>query len=245
MITLALMSTTGGAGRSSLAVAMAHHLSLLGRKVRLVQLDPSNNLAFELGMSEAHTRGLCQAVLNGTALSGELLPNQRGFDALPFGQCTPDEEFRFLELCQKKPGDLIDALAANMGTQDIQILDLPRWPSGVYNAALQMTDLNLVVLSPDPLSVIALDTLLPKLLESRGASYFLMNRFDSTKVLHLDLWTLCKTKLGHRLLPFYFHEDQALPESVAAGLPLADYAPHSQLLEDHQKLCNWIDSEIQ
>ena len=245
MITLALMSTTGGAGRSSLAVAMAHHLSLLGRKVRLVQLDPSNNLAFELGLSETQIGGLCSAVLNGTALSDELLPNERGFEALPFGRCTADEEFRFLEMCQNRPAALIDVLAANMADQDILILDLPRWPNLVHNPVLQMTDLNLVVLSPDPLSVIALDALLPKLLESRGASYFLMNRFDSTKVLHLDLWTLCKTKLGHRLLPFYFHEDQALPESVAAGLPLADYAPHSQLLEDHQKLCNWIDSEIQ
>jgi hypothetical protein len=40
------------------------------------------------------------------------------------------------------------------------------------------------------------------------------------------------------------HEDQALSESLAAGQALADYAPRSQLVEDQQKLCNWIDAEI-
>lgn len=109
---------------------------------------------------------------------------------------------------------------------------------------MALSDLNLVNLVPDSASILGIDTLLPHLLESRGASYFLMNRFDSSKVLHLDLWTLCKMKLSHRLLPFYLHEDQALPESLATGQPLLEYAPRSQLVDDQQKLCNWIDTEI-
>ena len=109
---------------------------------------------------------------------------------------------------------------------------------------MALSDLNLVTLVPDSSAILGIDALLPYLLESRGASYFLMNRFDSAKVLHLDLWTLCKMKLSHRLLPFYLHEDQALAESLAAGLALLDYAPRSQLADDMHKLCNWIDAEI-
>jgi cellulose biosynthesis protein BcsQ len=51
-------------------------------------------------------------------------------------------------------------------------------------------------------------------------------------------------KLGHRLLPFFMHEDQSLSESFAAGITLNQHAPQSLLAEDFFKLTNWIDAEL-
>src|SRR3546814_6635580 len=54
---IALVSPTGGAGRTSLAIAAATQLNMLGRNVTLVQADPANNIEFQLGRSEERRVG--------------------------------------------------------------------------------------------------------------------------------------------------------------------------------------------
>ena len=109
---------------------------------------------------------------------------------------------------------------------------------------MKISDLNLILMTPDAASLLTIDKLLPSMLSGRGASYFLMNRFKTNFVLHLDIWTMAKIKLSHRLIPFYLLEDQTLPEAFASGLNLHEYSPSSQLTEGYQKLTNWIDLEI-
>jgi cellulose synthase operon protein YhjQ len=244
MITISFISPAGGTGKTSLALAMAHHLSQLGRNVRLLQLDPSNTLPFQLGLTQYPAHGLCHALLEGNPLEHVQLQHPYAFQAVAFGQTHTAELLSFQRMCVKEHKRTTKQLTDNTPEDLIQILDLPSWPNSLYDTLLGLTDLNVLLLTPEPQTVLCIDPILPTLQHSRGATYFLMNRFDASKVLHLDLWTLCKTKLGHRLLPFYLHEDQALPESIASGIALFDYAPHSQLLEDQQKLCNWIDAEI-
>lgn len=245
MIIIALVSPTGGAGRTSLAIAAASNLCMLGRKVTLVQADPANNIEFQLGYTQASSKGLGHALLQGEDLDSLVATTKAGFKLLPYGQLTMTEQLAVDQLLMERPENLTTLFRQAQFEDDaVVIVDLPRWPAPWVQKIMALSDLNLVTLIPDSASILAIDALLPHLLEGRGASYFLMNRFDSTKVLHLDLWTLCKMKLSHRLLPFYLHEDQALSESLAAGQPLLDYAPRSQLVDDQQKLCNWIDAEI-
>ena len=246
MIIIALISPTGGAGRSSLAIAAATQLSMLGRKVTLIQADPANNVEFQLGYTESSTHGLGNVIRQGDHILADVLKTtEAGFHLLPFGQSSVAQLFTTDRVLMEQPHRLTEMLRNPLFEDDsVMIVDLPRWPSPWCQKIMELSDLNLITLVPDSASILGVDIMLPQLLEGRGASYFLMNRFDSAKVLHLDLWTLCKMKLSHRLLPFYLHEDQSLSESLAAGLPLSEYAPRSQLVDDHQKLCNWIDSEI-
>lgn len=245
MITIAILSTEGGVGRTSLAVSLASNLAAVGRQVRLLQLDPANTLPVHLGLGTPGDEPGVLACVTGQCLPDEgMLSHDGGFKAMSFGQADLNALIKFDQLMAEQPELLPGRLLNGVEPQELVIIDLPRWPSAACQAVLRLTDLNLVLMAPDTNSALGIDRVLPDLLASRGASYFVMNRFDSSKVLHLDLWTLCKSKLGHRLLPFYLHEDQALPESVAAGVPLMGYAPRSQLVEDHQKLCNWIDSEL-
>jgi cellulose synthase operon protein YhjQ len=246
MIIIALVSPTGGAGRTSLAIGAASHLCMLGRNVTLVQTDPVNNIEFQLGYTASSVQGLAQVVLQTATLEHTLKTTEAGYKLLPFGQTSIAQQLAIDQALASKPERLVEMFQHPLFNDDsVVILDLPRWPAMWCQQIMALSDLNLVTLVPDSSSILGIDALLPCLLESRGASYFLMNRFDSAKVLHLDLWTLCKMKLSHRLLPFYLHEDQALAESLAAGLPLLDYAPRSQLADDMHKLCNWIDAEIE
>jgi cellulose synthase operon protein YhjQ len=245
MIIIALLSPAGGAGRTSLAISIATHLILLGRKVTLIQADPANNIEFQLGYSAQSELGLGHIILREERVDTVLTTTSSGFKLIPFGQISISQQLAIDQILLDHPMRMLEIINHSLiEDNSIVIVDLPRWPSPWCQNLLAMSDLNLITLVPDSSSILGIDTLLPQLQVSRGASYFLMNRFDSAKVLHLDLWTLCKMKLSHRLLPFYLHEDQSLAESLAAGLPLMNYAPNSQLVEDHQKLCNWIDVEI-
>lgn len=246
MILINIASTSGGTGRTSVACALANQLKALGRPVVLLQADPSNNLGVTLGMTETHAVGLAQKMIHSQDLAECMYTTPQGLQVLPFGKSTHVEQLVLNRLLMEQPHRLRELFQdASIDDASIVVVDLPRWPSAWCKAFFDLGDLNLLTLVPDLHSMHGIDALLPELLTARGASYFLMNRFDSTKVLHLDVWTLGKVKLSHRLLPFYLHEDQSLPESQAAGVELTQYAPSAQLTEDLNKLALWIDGEIQ
>lgn len=246
MISLAMVSNTGGAGRTSMALELACSLSYLGRSVVLVQADPANLLPHQLGEPEWAERGLVQGLKDGLAVKDVVQPHESGIFVLPFGKSTPDEEQQLANTIANDPKVLTDYLNRYEIDDDaVWLFDTPRMPSPWASAIMSVTDMNLSLLVPDANSLLAIDPTVDFLLKGRGVTYFLLNRFDATRVLHLDIWTMCKVKLSHRLLPFYFHEDQALPEAFASGSTLAQYASDSTLTEDLQKLANWIDLELQ
>ncbi len=252
MIPINIISAQGGTGRSSLCLNMASLMTARNRSVRLYELDPENKLAFHMGLKPYPTHGLLQVILNQAPLEQAKLqsthPSSSGFKAYahgapsdgPLQQTHMEQIYKALQ----KPKHMIQCLFEDAKKNELMLLDLPRWPNPWCEFTFTVSSLNLVVLTPDAGAVLAIDALLPQLSQARGPSYFLLNRMDPSRVLHLDIWTLLKTKLGHRLIPFYLHEDAALPESQAAGQTLNDYAAHSQLMEDLQKLCNWLDGEL-
>ncbi|HEX5484455.1 MAG TPA: cellulose biosynthesis protein BcsQ [Limnobacter sp.] len=245
MITINLISPTGGSGRTSIALNLALLLHELGRDVLLVQADPVNMMTYQLGLEHRSELGLAHCLSEGRALSESIVTADSGLRLLPFGDMQGQDLYSVQNLLARTADPLLNLMGQPpLHDKTVMVVDLPRWPNVWCERFMAISDMNLITMTPDSGSVLSCNALLPALQNSRGASYFLMNRFESTHVLHLDIWTLCKIKLGHRLLPFYLHQDQALPESFATGSPLKDYAPLSQLTEDFQKLSNWIDLEI-
>jgi cellulose synthase operon protein YhjQ len=197
-----------------------------------------------MGLQAPHHTGLAQLIL-GQATPREVIHTvEAGWQLCSFGNLTATQNHALTCHLAEHPHTIGMAAMGLSKPPNIHIIDTPRWPHPLTNAALALSDLNLVIQTPDANAALALDVILPSLRNARGASYFVMNNFDSTKVLHLDLWALSKIKLSHRLIPFYLHADQAQPESMATGVPLSNHAPHSQLLEDQCKLANWIDGEM-
>lgn len=106
MIIIALVSPTGGAGRTSLAIAAASHLCMLGRKVTLVQADPANNIEFQLGYAQASPNGLGQALLQLKELNTLVATTTAGFKLLPFGQLTLTEQLAVDQMLMEQPENL-------------------------------------------------------------------------------------------------------------------------------------------
>lgn len=245
MIIIAITSPVGGSGKSSVALSLASLLSNLQLPVTLIETDPANLLAYQMGQTEYANKGLCQGLKGLENWPDLVYGAELGFRFMPFGQQSHNESIELaLKFAQKKTA-LSTAINGCMSTEeDIFIFDTAKLPNFLAHAVLQVSDLNLITLTPDSNSLLSIDPTIKSLLESRGSNYFLMNRFKANQVLHLDIWALARIKLGHRLLPFYLVEDQAMPEAFASGLNLEEYSPSSQLAENLHKLANWIHQEL-
>ena len=57
--------------------------------------------------------------------------------------------------------------------------------------------------------------------------YYVLNQFDPSLPLHLDVREVLREQLGDRLLPFALRRAPAVSEALAEGMTVMDYAPNS------------------
>jgi cellulose biosynthesis protein BcsQ len=77
---------------------------------------------------------------------------------------------------------------------------------------------------------------------SASQPYYVLNQFDSTLPLHLDVREVLREQLGDRLLPFALRRAPAVSEALAEGMTVMDYAPSSTVAEDFGNLVGWVKS---
>jgi cellulose biosynthesis protein BcsQ len=70
--------------------------------------------------------------------------------------------------------------------------------------------------------------------------YYVLNQFDPSLPLHLDVREVLREQLGDRLLPFALRRAPAVSEALAEGMTVMDYAPNSIATEDFGSLAGWI-----
>jgi cellulose biosynthesis protein BcsQ len=71
---------------------------------------------------------------------------------------------------------------------------------------------------------------------------YVLNRFDPSLPLHLDVREVLREQLGERLLPFALRRTPAMSEALAEGMTVVDYAPTSTVAEDFGALAGWVKS---
>ena len=72
--------------------------------------------------------------------------------------------------------------------------------------------------------------------------HYVLNQFDSSLPLHLDVREVLREQLGDRLLPFVLRRAPAVSEALAEGMTIIDYAPNSGVAEDFASLASWVKS---
>ena len=70
----------------------------------------------------------------------------------------------------------------------------------------------------------------------------MLNQFDYSLPLHLDVREVLREQLGDRLLPFVLRRSPSVSEALAEGMTVMDYAPNSTVAEDFGSLAGWIKS---
>lgn len=242
MFTLAICSTCGGVGRTTITAGLASALGRRGHRVLAIDLDPQNMLGRHLGINSP-SDGL--ATSPGDAWIATSWHTSDGVDFVPFGNPTSDATGLLETNLRQHPEWLHQRLdRIDFPDEGIAIIDSARLPSCWGEVARHAADLTLFVGRPEPLSLGGFDTL-SKASESRDNIAFLLNDVDPTRTLHRDALLLARNRWPQLCLQYPIHRDEAMAEALAHGQSIFDYATRSQAAHDLHGVTEWLLSQLQ
>lgn len=230
--TLAVMSLAGGVGKTSLVATLGRTLSAMGEKVLLADTVSHGLLPYYFG-------------------ARDLRPNTvRTFSPPPGSMDAPVYMVNYQA----------DQIMGDAPAQDVLMENLHEASRGIHRVLLdlnatstwmvrRLAKSNLTVLvpvAPDMNSVLGIqgvEKMLQDMTDAEGRPlqpYYVLNHFDASLPLHLDVREVMRQKLGDRLLPIVIRRAPAVSEALAEGMTVIDYAPGSQVMEDYTQLATWI-----
>jgi cellulose synthase operon protein YhjQ len=232
---VAIFSLAGGVGKTSLVATLGRALSARGERVLLVDTAPYGLLPFFFGARDQRP-GLLRT----------FSPPGNSGDA-PIQMVTIDPEGLGPETATQDP------LTAEIGTYSRGvsrvIVDLATASGATTRRVLRLAPLVLVPLIPDMNSVVSFSSIDSFFQHNGNPSakpllpYYVLNQFDPSLPLHLDIREVLREQLGDRLLPFVLRRAPAVSEALAEGMTVMDYAPNSTVAEDFGGLAGWVKSQ--
>ncbi|HEX4309453.1 MAG TPA: cellulose biosynthesis protein BcsQ [Acidobacteriaceae bacterium] len=224
---LTVFSLAGGVGKTSLVAAVGRALAGRGERVLLTDTCSFGVLPFYFGAREVKP-GVVRTFSGGSS----------------------DPAVRVLTLESDRYDADPDLLRREMarGTQDISrvLIDVATGSGAMLRQALRLSPTVLVPVVPDMASVVTLQVMEGFFRNQEGLSgkplqaWFVLNQFDPSSPLQLDVREVLRQQLGERLLPFAVHRSAAMSEALAEGMTVIDYAPNSPAAEDIMSLVTWI-----
>jgi cellulose synthase operon protein YhjQ len=229
---LAVFSLAGGVGKTSLVATVGRALSSLGEKVLLTDTTSHGLLPFYFGASELR---------QGTVRT--FSPPSGSTDAPIYLVSYDIEQKGSDEAAQEQ---LIEEIINNSrGTHRI-LLDLTTSSSWIVRRMARMSPTILVPVAPDMNSVISLQAVeryFHGVTDGDGRPiqpFYVLNQFDTSLPLHLDVREVLRRQLGDRLLPFVIRRAPSVSEALAEGMTVVDYVPDAPIAEDYVNLATWL-----
>ena len=229
---LAVFSLAGGVGKTSLVATLGRSLSSLGEKVLLTDTTSHGLLPFYFGASELR---------QGTVRT--FSPPSGSTDAPIYLVSYNVDEKSADEASQDI---LVDEITgASRGTHRV-LLDLNANSGWVVRRMARHRPTILVPVAPDMNSVISLqgvEKFFSGISDPDGKPlqiFYLLNQFDASLPLHLDVREVLRRQLGDRLLPTVIRRAPAVSEALAEGMTIVDYSPEAPVAEDYLAVATWL-----
>jgi cellulose synthase operon protein YhjQ len=234
---VAVFSLAGGVGKTSVVATLGRALSARGERVLLVDTAAYGLMPFFFGAHDQRPGMLRTFSPPGTV-----------GDA-PIQMITLDPETLGPETAVQ------EALTAEIGkySQGVSrvIVDLATASGATSRRVMKMAPLVLVPMMPDMNSVVSISSIDSFFQHNQNGTsvgktvlpYYVLNQFDPSLPLHLDIREVLREQLGDRLLPFALRRNAAVGEALAEGMTVMDYAPNSNVAEDFGTLAGWVKSQ--
>jgi cellulose synthase operon protein YhjQ len=230
----AIFSLAGGVGKTSLVATLGRALSARGERVLLVDTAAYGLLPFFFGAGDQRPGML--RTFNPPSASGDAPVQMITLDPENFGPETAPQEALTAEISKHARG---------VGRV---IIDLATASGSTTRRIMRLSPQILVPLIPDMNSVVSVSSIDAFFDHNGGTAAvhslpsYVLNQFDSSLPLHLDVREVLREQLGDRLLPFVLRRAPAVSEALAEGMTIIDYAPNSTVAEDFASLASWVKS---
>jgi cellulose biosynthesis protein BcsQ len=258
--TLAVFSLAGGVGKTSLIAALGRALSSRGERVLLVDTAPYGLLPFFFGARDQRPGQLRTFNPPGASLEAPIqlvtldpeTPPADAHSADPNPPQNPSPSQPSDRNPDRNPDRNQDWLVPEVlrlsRTANRILIDLPTASGSTTRRILRLNPTILVPVAPDMNSVVSVGAI-ESFFRHNGniggkqiMPYYVLNQFDYSLPLHLDVRELLREQIGDRLLPFALRRSPAVSEALAEGMTVIDYAPSAVLAEDYASLAGWVRS---
>jgi cellulose synthase operon protein YhjQ len=231
---LAVFSLAGGVGKTSLVATLGRALSARGERVLLVDTASYGLLPFFFGAHDQRPGAL--RTFSPPGASGDAPIQMVTIDPDTLGPEAVNQESLTTEIGK-----------FSRGVSRV-IVDLATASGATTRRLMRMAPTILVPVVPDMNSVVSVGSIDAFFQHNSAAAgnqitpYYVLNQFDPSLPLHLDVREVLREQLGDRLLPFALRRAPAVSEALAEGMTVVDYAPNSTVAEDFASLAGWVKS---
>jgi len=236
-LSLSIMSGKGGVGKTNIVLNLGYALQQTEMTAMLMDCDLGlANLDVLLGISPE--KNLHDLLQTGVDAEDVVVPIEDGFDMLPATSGVPE----LVEMDEDMQDILFKKLVALAGEYDYLMLDLGAGISHTVLSFATLTQLRIVVVTPEPTSLTDSYAMIKVLVTQHQVKDFLVivNQATSAgeaKQTFERLAAACKNFLNIELRNLGFiHQDPTLVESVRRQTPLMKYAPDAIASKDIKSL---------
>ena len=240
-LSLSIMSGKGGVGKTNIVLNLGYALQQAEMTAMLMDCDLGlANLDVLLGISPE--RNLHDLLQTGVDAEDVVVPIEEGFDMLPATSGVPE----LVEMDEDMQDILFKKLVNLAGEYDYLMLDLGAGISHTVLSFAALTQLRIVVVTPEPTSLTDSYAMIKVLVTQHEVKDFLVivNQATSAKEAKQTferLHAACKNFLNIELRNLGFiHQDHTLVESVRRQTPLMKFAPDAPASKDIRGLAKKI-----
>ena len=231
---LAVFSLAGGVGKTSMVATLGRALSARGERILLVDTAAYGLLPFFFGARDQRPGML--RTFSPPGASSDAAIQMVTIDPETLGPENAAQETLTSEISK-----------LSRGVSRV-IVDLATASGATTRRVMRMSPTVLVPVVPDMNSVVSVGSIDAFFQHNSNPAgkpvlpFYVLNQFDPSLPLHLDVREVLREQLGDRLLPFALRRTPAVSEALAEGMTVMDYAPNSTVAEDFGSLAGWVKS---
>lgn len=243
MQTIAFISGKGGVGKSTLTANVGVGLSLRGKRVLIIDLDPQNIQRLHMGLDPEEIAGLVREGIHDDVV----FDSPFGARFIPFGRVRDAELMEFEAYLRDHPDWLSQGIASlDTTAYDFVLIDTPPGGTTYLQQALHAAQRAIVVLLADAASLATMARIQTLIAEhTRGnptflGHHFLLNQVPRNNKLSHQVRNTLMTSYSNQMAPVSVSQDIGVAQALAFERPVLHYEPNCPASINLLSVADWI-----
>jgi chromosome partitioning protein len=242
---ISLLNQKGGVGKTTSTVNIGQGLSLLGKKVLLLDLDPQAHLTYSLGIKAHELEKTVFELLKGEATLDQVIQTVGAMHVIPSTLDLSGAEMEFSSVAGREM--LLKEALKKAHDYDYILIDCPPNLSILTLNTLTTAREVFICVQTEYLALQGIARLMEtiqvvkkRLNKSLNVTGVICTRYDKRKRLNIEVAENIKSYFGQKVFQTMIRDNIALAEAPIQGKTIFDYAPKSHGAEDYMELCKEI-----